>query len=115
MKDSRIGESLWALWDGSGYNNGLQDSIVYYTFDHVDVEEDVVRKALASSIQRDGIAYSLFESYNLIAGSIVSQGHVGFLLDGAHEEVCDEDGYTVDGISLENVAPVTFVEVPDVL
>lgn len=115
MKDSRIGESLWSLWDGSGYNNGLQDSIVYYTSEHVDIEEEVVRKALASSIQRDGITYSLSQSFTLISGSIASQGYVGSLLDGRYEEVCDQDGYTVDGVSLEKITPTTFVEVPDVL
>lgn len=114
MKDSRIGESLWLLWEGSGYTPGIQGSIVYYTFDHVDVEQDVVRRALASSIQRDGITYSLSNSFTAISSGIVSQGYAGSLLDGKYEEICDSDGFTLDGVSLENVAPVTFVEVPDV-
>jgi hypothetical protein len=115
MKDSRVGESLWDIWEGSGYNQGFADSIVYYTEGHVDVEHEIVRKALASSIQRDGITYSLFSAFGLIDTGICSQGWVG--LDSTYEiyqEVCDESGQTISGSILRDVIPVTFVEVQDI-
>ena len=112
MKDSRIGESLWSLWDGEGYTQGFPDSTVYYTEDHVDLEEDVVKRALASSIQRDGLSYSLGASYRMVEMSIVSQGWVGALEGERHLEICDPSGETFNGENLNDVVEVTFVEVP---
>jgi hypothetical protein len=45
MKDNRAGESLWDEWYGEGYNADLEDVLVYYTFDHVDINNDVVKRA----------------------------------------------------------------------
>lgn len=114
MKDSRIGESLWSTWEGLGYNQGFADSIVYYTVEHVDIDHEVVRKALASSIQRDGITYSLFEAFRLIDSGISSQGWVGILAGEMHEEICDESGQTINGTALDQTFPVTFVEVQNI-
>lgn len=113
MKDSRIGESLWFLWEGDGYTPGLLESVVYYTYDHVDLEHEIVRKALASSIQRDGISYSLFHGFQMIDRSIVSEGWVGTAADSEYEYICSEDGESYDGDQLYNVKAVTFVEVPE--
>lgn len=113
MKDSRIGESLWSTWDGEGYNSAYLDSTIYYTEAHVDLEEEVVRKALASSIQRDGISFSLFDSFKMITGSIVSQGWIGSSDGERYQEVCDVSGETLSGELLHDIAEVTFVEVPN--
>jgi hypothetical protein len=112
MKDSRIGESLWSIWDGEGYDPAYLDSAVYYTETHVDLEEDVVRKALASSIQRDGISYSLSESFSSISRAIVSHGWVGTGEGELYQEICDPFGETISGAFVEDVIEVTFVEVP---
>lgn len=112
MKDSRIGESLWSIWEGDGYNPAYLGSVVYYTETHVDLEEEVVRKALASSIQRDGISYSLSDSFKAIAKSIVSHGWVGCLDGEMYQEICSPDGETESGSFLTDVVEVTFVEVP---
>ena len=112
MKDSRIGESLWSIWDGEGYTQGFPDSTIYYTEDHVDIEEDVVKRALASSIQRDGLSFSLGTSFRMVETSIVSHGWVGALEGERHLEICDPQGETYSGEQLDAVVEVTFVEVP---
>lgn len=112
MKDLRIGESLWSIWDGEGYTPGLSASVVYFTEDHVDVDEDVIKRALASSIQRDGLAYSLSQGFRMIEGGIVSHGWVGTLDGESTPEVCDPEGETYSGEILDTVTEVTFVEVP---
>lgn len=112
MKDSRIGECLWFIWEGEDYQSGFADSVVYYTYDHVDVDHEVIRKALASSIQRDGLAYSLYESFQLIESAVVSSGWVGKEPESLYESACTEFGESSSGVTLENVTEVTFVEVP---
>jgi hypothetical protein len=113
MKDSRAGESLWSLWEGEGYVSELGSPIVYYTEGHVDVDHEVVGKALASVIQRDGIVYSLFEAYTLIDSGVSSQGWAGSFTGEMYQEVCDEDGLTSYGSLVNSLVPVTFVEVPN--
>lgn len=115
MKDSRIGQSLWSIWEGLGYSEQLASSIVYYTEDHVDLEHEIVRKALASSIQRDGIVYSLAQGFQAIDAAVISHSWVG-VYEGEHfQEACDEYGNTESGVRLNDVVEVTFVEVPDLV
>jgi hypothetical protein len=110
MKDSRIGECLWSLWEGDGYVNFLGSPVVYYTEEHVDVDHEIVKKALASCIQRDGIVYSLFEAYNLIDSAAVSHSWAGSFPDEVYPELCNEEGRTARGSALRSFVPVTFVE-----
>lgn len=109
MKDSRIGESLWFLWDA----NASGHELIFYTEEHVDLEHEVVRKALASTIQREGIAYSLGQGFQLIDSAEVTLGYSG--IDPAGDEVfpCDELGETEDGYVLDSVIPATWVRVYD--
>lgn len=110
MKDSRIGESLWSSWEGDGYVNYLGSPVVYYTEGHVDVDHELIKKALASLIQRDGIVYSLFEAYNLIDSAAVSHSWAGSFPDEVYPELCNEEGRTARGALLKVFVPVTFVE-----
>lgn len=107
MKDSRIGQSLWAIWEGSGYEDQLSGSIIYYTEEHVDVEHEIVRKALASSIQRDGIVYSLSQGFQAIDAGVVSHKWVKQFEEELYLEAYDEE--------IVGSTPVTFVEVPDLV
>ena len=111
MKDSRIGECLWSIWEGDGYESGFADSVTYYTYDHVDIDQEVVRKALASSIQRDGLAYSLYEAFQLIESGLVLLGRAGKEPEALYETSCDQFGESSSGAALEDVVEVTFVEV----
>lgn len=113
MKDSRVGESLWQLWEGDGYTPAFPGTVVYYTYDHVDLEHEIVRKALASSIQRDGISFSLAQSFQMINTAVVSEGWVGTFEDSEEEYICSEDGESYSGDQLYNIKAVTFVEVPE--
>jgi hypothetical protein len=111
MKDSRIGESLWFTWDGDGYRPEKPDSVIYYTEDHVDIQHDLVKKALASSLQRDGIAFSLGQGFNLIDSGTYLTGYAGHLDQENHPTVCDEYGETDTGSFVDSIIPITWVEV----
>jgi len=112
MKDSRKGESLWSEWDGYGFSRRLNsDSIIYYTYDHVDLEHEVVRRALASSIQRDGIVSSLGEAFKLIDLASIIQGYAGEVNGNYHLTICEYDGSTIHGDEVASVLQITFVEV----
>jgi hypothetical protein len=109
MKDSRIGESLWFFWDADPSGDGL----LFYTEGHVDLEHEVVRKALASTLQREGIALSLGQAFQMINIAEITLGYSG--IDPAEDEVmpCDESGETSNGYLLDFVIPATWVKVYD--
>ncbi len=112
MKDSRKGESLWSEWDGYGFHHKLDDnSIVYYTYDHVDLEHEVVRRALASCIQRDGVVSSLGEAYKLIDSASITQGYAGEVDGNYYLTICDEYGSTSYEDKVTSILHITFVEV----
>jgi hypothetical protein len=109
MKDSRIGESLWFLWD---VEEPVDGSLSFYTEEHVDIEHDVVRKALASALQREGITYSLGQSYSLLERAEVEHGYSGLSpLGDQNGWPCNEHGETEDGYILDFVTPATWVKV----
>lgn len=115
MKDSRIGESLWSIWEGEGLPISLSDvEVIYFTHEHVDIENEVVKRALASSIQRDGISSSLGQSFRMIEQAIVTLGASGTFPGERVPNYCYEDGQTPDGELLNSVdvIPTTYVEVP---
>jgi ABC-type transport system substrate-binding protein len=113
MKDSRIGESLWYIWDS--INSPYGDYPIFYTEGHVDVDNEVVRRALASAIQREGIVSSLGEGFFMIDHGDAWQGYSGSTDVGNVEElhVCDTDGITEDGEPLPEFVPTTWVRIFD--
>lgn len=108
MIDKRLGEHLWSEWSGEGLDSlGLY----YFTPEHVDLEEELVRRALASMLQRDGVVDSLFEGFKSIAETEIIIGWIGHL-DGEKEYyACTEDGETFYGESVTEVYPCTWVEI----
>ena len=112
MKDSRKGESLWFIWEGEGFNHALgDDSTVFYTEDHIDVEIELVKRALASGIQRYGLVDSLSQGFRAIDTGVVTTGYCGYV-DGDNElTICDEYGVTEYHDTVETATPTTFVEV----
>jgi hypothetical protein len=113
MKDSRIGESLWFTWDGDDYEPVLRGSNVYYTTDHVDLSNDLVKKALASSLQRDGLALSLSQGYLMVDAGYIIHGYSGIFDSELHPIVCNQSGETRSGDFANEVAETTWVEVLD--
>jgi hypothetical protein len=106
MKDSRLGECLWYEWTGEELDSS---NLVFFTEDHVDLENEIVRRALASSLQRDGSADSLGEGFKLIEGSSFDHTYAGEIDGETYYTICDEDGQTRDGDFVDSVVKVTLV------
>lgn len=110
MRFSRIGDNLWQEWDGKDYLPAFADSIVYYTLGWVDLEQGVVLRALASTIQRDGVvdgigaAYELLEDAELVTGWAA---HVG----GDDELSFWEEEYAEYTEEFDEPLEVTWVEI----
>jgi hypothetical protein len=112
MKDSRKGEALWSEWEGYDFPYTRGDlSLVFFTEEHVDIEHEVVKRALASTLQRDGIVHSLSEAFKLIDGGATTQGWAGSVGGDIYLTYCDEDGNSPFGDLIEDIKEITFVEV----
>ena len=111
MRDSRIGETLWSEWSGEGFEPISQDALVFFTEDHVDIENETVRRALASALQRDGSSISLGNGYSAIESATVSHGYAGEVDEAIYFTMCNEDGETRDGDYVDRVIPITWVEI----
>lgn len=111
MKDSRVGELLWKEWTGDGFDCIFDISAVFFTEDHVDLENDVVRRALASALQRDGISISLGNGFQSIESAAVVTGYSGTVDQDTDLTVCDYSGETRHGDNVDKIIPTTWVEV----
>jgi hypothetical protein len=109
-KDLRVGQELWLEWEGS-WSPELEDSILYYTIDHVDIENDLVKRALASVLQRDGIYDSLGDAFKAIDTGVAEIAWAGTIEDEDELEMCNSLGETEYGDILENIQEITYVEV----
>jgi hypothetical protein len=109
LKNDRIGEWLWEEWDGESYNTFHEESIVYVTYDNVDLNEEIVRRALASCMQRDGVADSLSNSFEMIEKGSIIHGYVGFIEGEKTPYLTDEFGETVDGDQTDYISEATWV------
>jgi hypothetical protein len=110
MDYGRKGESLWSEWSGVGYQSQLPSTIIYVTEAHVDISNDVVLRALASAVQRDGVADSLGDAFRIIKPFSTVVGYSGDV-NGVEVSVCDENGETYYGDTVETIIPTTWVEV----
>lgn len=111
MKDLRHGDQLWTEWSGFGLDD-LEAKTHYFTVDHVDLHEEVVRRGLASALQRDGIADSLSDGFKLLDGVEPSCTWAGVVDEDIDLTVCAPDGETYYGERVDMVMPVTLVCVP---
>lgn len=111
MDFNRRGELLWQEWDGSGFNSKSRSSVVFFTIGHIDIANDVVLKALASAVQREGIVDSLGQAFNAIQPFTTVFGFSGEIDGGLETAVCDETGETYYGEMVDEILPTTWVEV----
>jgi hypothetical protein len=111
MKDDRPGDFLWEEWQGHSYDTKVDCSVIYYTFDHIDLENDLIRRALASALQRDGVAISLGDGFRLIEHCFPYQGWSGVLEDDSEHSACDSLGETEYGEFVTLVRPTTWIEI----
>lgn len=110
MKNDRVGEWLWEEWDGEYYESSSDNPIIYVTYDNVSLDEEVVKRALASCLQRDGVADSLSNSFLMIENGTVSHGYIGFIEGDKLPYVVDEFGETIDGDETDYISEATWVE-----
>lgn len=111
MKSDRPGDFLWEEWEGSGYDSTIDCSVIYVTFDHIDLENDLVRRALASALQRDGVAISLGDGFNLIANCSPNYGWAGIIENEEYYAVCNQNGETEYGELVDSILPATWIEI----
>lgn len=111
MKDSRVGELLWKEWSGYGFDPEFDQGVVFFTDEHVDLENEVVRRALASALQRDGISVSLGNGFQSLETARIELGYAGEVDADIDLHMCDESGETPYGDVVDHVTPITWVEV----
>lgn len=108
MRDLRTGECLWSEWTGDGFETESVDP-VFFTEGYVDIEHEVVSRALASALQRDGSAVTLGDGYRLVEGARTIYGHAGFVDGDIDLAVCNEHGETREGDEVDDILEVTWV------
>lgn len=109
MKDSRIGECLWSEWTGYDHEDLSDSTLLFFTVDHVDLEHEVVRRALASALQRDGSAVSLGDGFRMLDGRESLHVYAGEV-DGAMDfTICDSNGETREGDYVDTIIEITLV------
>ena len=112
MKDNRLGDWLWEEWDGEGYDSSDDSVASYFTHEWVDLSNEIIKRALASCLQRDGVADSLSDGFNMIEKGRIVKAYAGYLEDEESALVlCDDAGETYSGDLVDNVVLLTLVEV----
>lgn len=84
---------------------------MFYTHDHVDLDIDVVKRALASSLQRDGVVVSLGEGYRAVESGDITYGYSGYVDGDYHLTKSDESGETYYGNQVDVPLETTWVEI----
>ena len=110
MRDSRAGQALWSIWSGEGYEPVTSPDFVFFTEGNVDIEHEVVRRALASAIQREGLVFSLANGYSSIDSAHVEHGYAGFVDGDTELSKCSQEGETKYGDKVEFTNDITWVE-----
>jgi hypothetical protein len=111
LKTDRPGEWLWEEWLGEGYQSDNKDVIVYVTYEHVDMTNEVVRRALASCLQRDGVSDSLSDGFRMLEVGQHMTGYIGYTDGEKHPSVTDEFGETLDGDIADYLSEATWIEI----
>lgn len=86
------------------------DDPIFYTQGHVDIENEIVGRALASALQRDGSAVTLGDGFRLVERARVTHGHAGLVDGDIDYAVCDELGETREGDEVDEVLEITWVD-----
>ena len=104
------------LWDGDhSYNLMDESDLAYYTVGHVDLETDIVIRALASTLQRDGLADSLGDGFKALDNCALTQGYAGFVDGEIFMSTCNENGETEYGETVDTIMEITWVQLKTVL
>jgi hypothetical protein len=111
MIDRRPGDYLWLDWSGEGYEQTRLNPIMFYTEEHVDVDHDVVKRALASALQRDGSVDSLSQAFYVVERAKVSHLYAGYIDGEVYLTICNDQGETAYGDQVDEILSITLVEV----
>lgn len=109
MKNDRIGDWLWEEWDGEG--SDIDSDLVYFTYDWVDIDNEIVKRALSSCLQRDGVAESLSDGFKMAEGSIVTTTYAGHIGGSKLLTICNKDGETVFEDLVDKSIKITLIEI----
>ena len=77
----------------------------------VDTTNEVVRRALASALQRDGLVHSLGDGFRLLENCVVDYMHCGYLEGELQYIVCSSEGETRYGDFVEKPLEITLIEI----
>lgn len=111
MKNDRAGDWLWEEWDGEGFEAVSDDhTAIYSTSAFVELTNDLVKRALASCLQRDGVAHSLSDGFKMIEAGTVTHGYAGFIDGENFPTVCDNLGVSEYGDFVDKLTSMTWVE-----
>lgn len=113
MRFSRIGDGVWSEWDGSNYPVQTEGNpYVYYTRGWVDLQNHSTLRALAVTLQREGIVDGIATVYRLLEDSTAEQGwavHYG----GEYELMyCEDDPEEYADDEYDVPVEITWVEIP---
>ena len=112
MDLARQAENLWFEWSGAGYTPMGYRSSTYYTEGHIDADAPIVVSGLASLMQREGLVDSLSDGRRAItAASFIVHGYAGTVDGEPDMTICSPDGETFYGDLVEEITPITIVEV----
>ncbi len=97
----------WMIWEGEDFPHSLDDSVVFFVNEYLDLDEDhVASKALARQLQREGIVETLGSAYALIQEASIHHGGYYYAdQDEIFPLYCSEEDPDLD-------YDATFVEIP---
>lgn len=88
----RIPANNWHEWDGTGFVTEFENSVVYYTYGEVDLEDDsFMLRALARTLKEDGVADSVSEALDMLEDAFVTGGNLAEIDDERYPVYSDED------------------------
>lgn len=108
MKNDRLGDWLWEEWDGTGLES--DSDLVYITSGWIDINNEIVRRALASCLQRDGVAESLSDGFRLIENSSIIKTYAGYNESEKYLTLCNDTGESDLGDMLDDISEITLIE-----
>lgn len=111
MQYNRSGENLWLEWSGYDLPTESEESIIYYTLEWVDVDDETVRRALASALQRSGAVEGLGHAFRSLETAHVTQAY-GAHLGGEREwSFYDQEWTPRPDPEVEDFTAITWVEI----
>lgn len=98
-------------WEGNNLPQENPESVVYYTHTWVDLDIEVVRRALASALQRSGSVEGLGDAFRSLETARITQG-VAVHIGGDYEwSFSDLETVFEDASDVSDETAMTWVEI----